>query len=110
MKNKKIIVYITASSEDEGVKIAKHLVENRRAACCNIVPKIRSIYRWEGKLCDDEEVLLIVKTMRSSFEKLKEEVKKIHSYSVPEIIGVRIKDGLEEYLDWIESEVEVETN
>jgi len=105
MNNGKILVYITAASMEEGNKIAKHLVENKLAACCNIVPEIRSIYKWEGKICDDKEVLIIVKSVKNSFYYIVEEVRKIHSYSVPKIICVDITDGFSDYMNWIEEEV-----
>ena len=105
MNNEKIIVYITASSVEEGSKIARHLIEKKLAACCNIIPEIRSIYRWEGKVCDDKEALIIVKTLQKTFKKLVEEVRKIHSYSVPEIICSKIEDGFKDYMNWIENEV-----
>jgi len=110
MENRKIIVFITASSEEEAEKIARNLVEKRLSACCNIVPGLRSIYRWKGKICDDKEVLIIIKTMQNVFKKLIEEVRKIHSYTVPEIISFKIEDGFKEYLDWIEKEVKTQVN
>lgn len=97
-----IIVYITVSSPEEGEKIAKALVEKRLAACVNIVPGLRSIYHWQGKICDDRELLLIAKTGDSLFERLEHEVKSIHSYKVPEIIALPILKGSKEYLDWID--------
>jgi len=107
MKNGKIIIYITASSMEEGNKIAKQLVEKRLAACCNIIPEIKSLYWWEGKICEDKEVLILVKTVKEAFGKIVEEVKKIHSYDVPEIICSPIEDGYNDYLNWIEKEVNI---
>ena len=92
---------------EEGNKIAKQLVEKRLAACCNIIPEIKSVYRWEGKICEDKEVLIIVKTLRKTFKKIIEEAKKIHSYDVPEIICSPIEDGSNDYFDWIEKEVNI---
>ena len=96
-----IIVYITVPSPEEGKKIAKALVEKRLAACVNIVPGLRSIYHWQEKICDENELLLIAKTRDSLFERLEHEVKSIHSYKVPEIIALPIVKGSKEYLDWI---------
>ena len=96
-----IIVYITVPSPEEGKKIAKALVEKRLAACVNIVPGLRSIYHWQGKICDEKELLLIAKTRYSLFERLEHELKSIHSYKVPEIIALPIVKGSKEYLDWI---------
>lgn len=96
-----IVVYITAPNEDEAAKIAKTLVEQRLAACVNIVRGIRSIYTWQGKIEDDAEVLMIAKTQRHLFESLKTRVKELHSYTVPEIIALPIIDGSEDYLNWL---------
>lgn len=97
-----ITVYITVPSPEEGEKIAKALVEKRLAACVNIVPGLRSIYHWQGKICDDRELLLIAKTRDSLFERLEHEVNSIHSYKLPEIIALPIVKGSKEYLDWID--------
>lgn len=96
-----VIVYITAPSEDEGARIAKMLVEERLAACVNIIKEIRSIYRWEEKLEDDREVLLIVKTRKELFDNLSTRVSELHSYSVPEIIALPIVDGSQDYIKWL---------
>jgi len=96
------VVFITASSEEEAKKIAVCLVEENLAACVSILPKIRSIYRWEGKVADQEEVLLIAKTSEEKFAALSRSVKKLHSYQTPEVIAVPVADGLKPYLDWID--------
>lgn len=96
-----IVVYITAPNEDEAVKIARILVEERLAGCINIIKGIRSIYSWHGKIEDDAEVLMIVKTQRYLFEPLKSRVKELHSYTVPEIIALPIIEGSGEYLNWL---------
>ena len=97
-----IVVFVTCGSEEEALKIAHALVEERLAACANIVSPIRSIYRWEGKICDEKEWLLLIKTRQSLFEELAKRVKALHSYSVPEIIGLPITEGSSAYLNWIE--------
>lgn len=97
-----IVVLITVSSPDEGEKIARALVEKRLAACVNIVPGIRSIYHWQGKICDDRELLLIAKTSADLFDAVEKEVKALHSYKVPEIIAIPIAAGSKEYLSWID--------
>src|SRR4030065_104395 len=96
-----IIVYITVPSPEEGEKIAKTLVEKRLVACVNIVSGLSSIYHWQGKICDEKELLLVAKTRDSLFKRLEHEVKSIHSYKVPEIIALPIVKGSKEYLDWI---------
>ncbi len=96
-----IIVFITASNEDEAARIARSLVEARLAACVNIIGNIRSIYSWQGKIEDEAEVLMTVKTQRSLFNALSEKVRELHSYSVPEIIAVPIVEGSADYLNWL---------
>lgn len=96
-----IVVFITASSEDEAAKIAKALVETNFAGCVNIIKNIRSIYSWEGKIEDDPEVLMIVKTRKPLFDDLIKKVKELHSYTVPEIIAMPIVKGSEDYLKWL---------
>ena len=100
-----VFVYITASSEDEAKKIARHLLEKKLAACVNIFP-IRSFFWWEGKIEEAEEYGMIVKTRAEKFAKLREEVKKIHSYSVPCVCSVPIERGLREFLEWIDESLE----
>ena len=97
-----IVVIVTASNEEEAAKIGRALVEERLAACANIVPKIRSIYRWEGKVQDDPEALMLIKTTDKAFDALVSRVKELHSYSVPEIIALPIGAGSSDYLSWIE--------
>jgi periplasmic divalent cation tolerance protein len=99
-----IVVLITAPSEEEAAKIARALVEERLAACANIVKHIRSVYRWEGKIEDDPEVLIVAKTREALFEALEKRVRELHSYSVPEVIALPIVQGSEAYLKWLEEE------
>jgi periplasmic divalent cation tolerance protein len=96
-----IVVFITASTEDEAVTIARALVEERLAGCVNIVRNIRSIYRWQGKIEDDKEVLMIAKTKNKLFKALEKKVKGLHSYTVPEIIALPILAGSNDYLKWL---------
>jgi periplasmic divalent cation tolerance protein len=96
-----IVVFITTSSEDEAVKIARSLVESRLAACVNISKDIRSIYSWQGNIEDDQEVLMVVKTRSKLFDALSIKVREVHSYDVPEIIALPIVKGSSDYLNWI---------
>jgi len=96
-----IVVFVTCGSEEEALKIANALVESRLAACANLVAPIRSIYRWEGKIWDEKEWLLIIKTEKHRFEELEKRVKFLHSYSVPEIISLPVEEGSSAYLNWI---------
>ncbi|GMR03446.1 MAG: divalent-cation tolerance protein CutA [Thermodesulfovibrionia bacterium] len=103
-----IVILITAPKEEEAARIAKALVEKRLAACVNVIKDIRSIYRWQGKIEDDTEVLLIVKTKKRLFEALAAEVKGIHSYTVPEIIALPIVQGQKDYLKWLSESTRTE--
>jgi len=96
-----IVVFVTCGSEKEALKIAHSLVEERLAACVNLVSPVRSIYRWEGKIWDEKEWILIIKTQKERFEELEKKVKSLHSYSVPEIIGLPIVEGSSSYLRWL---------
>jgi periplasmic divalent cation tolerance protein len=96
--------FVTTSTEEEAARIGRSLVEQGLAACANIVPAIRSIYRWEGKTVDDREFLVLLKTRPELFEKLQAVVKGLHSYKTPEIIAIEVKHGSAEYLGWIDAE------
>ena len=96
-----IIVFITAPNEDEAAKIARVIVEERLAGCVNIVRNMRSIYSWQGKIEDEPEVLMIVKTQSKLFNKLSKRVREIHSYTVPEVIAMPIVKGSRDYLKWL---------
>ena len=100
-QGKEIVVYVTAPNEDEAAGIARSLVELKLAACVNIIKDIRSIYRWQGTLQDDSEVLMIIKTREELFDPLTVKVRKLHSYDVPEIIALPISLGSEDYIKWI---------
>jgi len=95
------IVFMTAPNPDEAGRIARALVEKRLAACVQIHPEIRSLYWWEGRVCDETEVLFTAKTTAACFNELVEEVKRLHSYSVPEIVFVPIAAASPDYQRWI---------
>jgi len=95
-----IVVYVTAPAE-EAFQLAKTLVEERLVACVNIVPGLRSIYWWQGKVEDEPEVLCVMKTQSQLFEFLRDRVVELHSYEVAEIIALPILAGSPPYLDWI---------
>ena len=97
----KILVLTTASSRDEARKIGRALVERLLAACVNIVPHVGSIYRWEGEIEEAEEWLLILKTTRGAFERVRDAIVELHSYDVPECISLSIEDGSVAYLSWM---------
>jgi periplasmic divalent cation tolerance protein len=95
----------TAGSEDEARKIAHHLVEKQLAACVNIVPQIESIYRWQGKVESSREWLLMIKTTVDKFAAVRDAIRELHSYDLPECIAIAVDDGSSEYLKWIEQSV-----
>ncbi len=99
-----IVVFMTTKDVSEAEKIAGELVKDGLAACVNIVNKIRSIYKWQGEICRDTEALCIIKTVKSNFEPLKDKIKSLHSYTVPEVIGLPIEMGSDKYLKWLVKE------
>ena len=98
------IVLVTAGKREEAEKIADALVQERLAACCNLLPGVRSIYRWKGEVCRDEETLIVIKTRATLFPALRDRVIALHSYELPEIIRLPIVEGHAPYLDWLRSE------
>ena len=98
------VVLVTAGNEEEAAKIGRTLVEEKLAACANIVPRIRSIYRWKGEVHDEAESLLLIKTPTALFPALQARVRELHSYEVPEITAFPLANGLPEYLAWVAAE------
>jgi periplasmic divalent cation tolerance protein len=96
-----LLVLTTAGSEEQAAEIARGLVERRLAACVNIVSTGCSIYRWKGKIEEEEERLLIVKTSERLFESVRAAIRELHSYDVPEVLGIPIRHGDPEYLKWL---------
>ena len=96
-----IAVIVTTKDEPQAALIARALVEKKLAACCNILPAIRSIYRWEGVTQDEPEAMMIIKTRQELFPALEAEVKRLHTYLNPEIIALPINAGSQKYLDWL---------
>jgi len=94
-------VLTTVGSQEEARKIAHALVDQRLAACVNIVPHIESVYRWQGKVESASEWLLVIKTQSVSFDRLSAAIKKLHSYDLPECVMLEITVGSKEYLNWI---------
>lgn len=97
-----VVIFITASSEEEAKSIGDNLVEERLAACVNIVSGLRSLFVWKGEVCDEEEVFLMVKSRRKLIEKIVARVREIHSYEVPEVIALPVVGGSEDYFQWME--------
>jgi periplasmic divalent cation tolerance protein len=96
-----VVVLVTAPSADSAAEIARALVEEGLAACGNVIPGIRSIYRWEGEIHDDAEAMLVLKTERRLVDALKKRLPTIHPYQVPELLVLPVEDGLGPYLEWL---------
>ncbi len=110
MMSNALIVLVTASSSEEASRIADALVGGRLAACVNIVSGVESVYRWEGKVARDSEVLMIIKTTDDRYAELEAQVKALHSYTTPEVIALRIERGSEAYLNWLGKSVVPQAN
>jgi periplasmic divalent cation tolerance protein len=95
----------TAGSEKEARKIAKKLVEARLAACVNIIPGVFSLFYWEGKLCQERETMILIKTARGQCREIMNKIKEIHSYEVPEMLFFRVDVGEKRYLQWVSAMV-----
>src|SRR6476469_7084547 len=95
------IILGTAGSQEEADKIAHALVERRLAACVNIVPQIGSVYRWQGKVETAQEWLLLIKTKAELYERVRDALKELHSYDLPECVMLEVSAGSQEYLVWI---------
>lgn len=98
----KRIVLTTTGSRDDAHQIAHALVERQLAACVNVVERIESVYRWEGRVASAREWLLIIKTTESAFDHVRQAIKELHPYELPEILSIAVQDGGAEYLNWIE--------
>jgi periplasmic divalent cation tolerance protein len=99
------IVLSTAGSREEAEKIGNALVERRLAACVSIVPQVRSIYRWQGKVEQAEELLLIIKTTAKQFGSVRDLIRELHSYELPECVCIELENGSDAYLKWLEGSV-----
>ena len=101
----KIIVFVTCESKEQAEKIAQTVVTEKLAACVNVLAGIRSCYVWEKKLTWSDEALLLIKSTQGRFNQLRDRIKALHSYELPEIVSVAIGDGSKEYLEWIDTSV-----
>ena len=97
-----VVVLTTVGTEEQANRIAEELVERRLSCCVNIVPGIRSVYRWKGEICRDGEMMLVIKTSRELFPALAEAIAELHSYELPEILAFRVETGERRFLDWLE--------
>ena len=103
-----IVVFMTAANGEEATRLAEMLVGAHLAACVQILPEMESVYRWQGKVERQAEVLLIAKTMRSKFDDLEREVRALHSYDTPEIVAVPILTGSAPYLEWLNQAMDLQ--
>ncbi len=101
-----IVLLCTCADQDEALRIANSLVESRQAACVNILPAVRSIYRWKGNIETAQEVLLLIKTTHEHLQVLQDVIAQLHSYDTPEIIALPILSGSEKYLSWLREQVD----
>jgi periplasmic divalent cation tolerance protein len=99
-----LVVLVTAPSPEKAAEIARAVVEERLAACGNVVPGLRSIYRWQGAVQEDAEALLVLKTTRARFEALRDRILALHPYQVPEVLALPVEAGSARYLGWIADE------
>lgn len=102
----KIVVLVTAANLRQAKTIARSLVHRRLAACVNLVPPVLSVYRWEGEVREDREVLMMIKTRRNLFAAVRDAVLAAHSYDTPEVIALPVTEGSKSYLAWIDASVE----
>jgi len=98
-----LIIFCTTATEEEAAVLGRTLVEEGLAACANIIPQIRSIYRWKEEIWDERETLIIIKSREDLFEKIRSRIRELHSYEVPEITAVKVDNGDAAYVQWIEA-------
>ncbi len=99
-----VVVLTTVASEEEAVTLVRTLLERRLVACGTMYPGARSLYRWQGKVADEREVVVLLKTRSARLESLKSAFAEVHPYKVPELLALPVSAGLEKYLDWINGE------
>ena len=102
-----LVILVTVANTEEAVRISKRVVGKRLAACANIIPGVQSIFRWKGKIDESQEVLLILKSTKSRYSALEKLVQSMHTYEIPEIIALRVEDGLAQYLGWVCDETRI---
>lgn len=100
----------TVGDEEQGNLLARELIARRQAACVNMIPGVKSFYRWQGKICHDGEYLLIIKTLEGEFEAVKSTIQELHSYDLPEILAFGISRGEQGFLDWIAASLDKEAD
>jgi periplasmic divalent cation tolerance protein len=101
----KVVAYTTCGDPEEAEKIARHLIDERLAACVSVVESVKSYYRWKGRVESDDEILLMIKTSRDLVDAVRQALDKLHTYDLPELIVTPIVDGSPNYLAWLETEL-----
>ncbi len=101
-----LLILCTTDSLESAQKISTALLEAHEAACVNIISGVRSMYRWEGRICDEVEFVLLIKSSTEKFEEVRRRIRQLHTYQVPEIIGLSITAGDSEYLSWLRSSLQ----
>jgi len=99
-----MLVLTTLPSAEAAAELAKAVVEEKLAACANLLPAVRSIYRWQGRVQDESEVLVLFKTRQEHFERLRARLLELHPYEIPEVLAVPVEQGYQAYLDWLGQE------
>ncbi|MFQ5640221.1 MAG: divalent-cation tolerance protein CutA [bacterium] len=102
--SERIVVFVTCGSEEEAKKISRELLDAQLIACANVVPSVLSIFRWQGKIDEESEVLIVIKSVKTNLAQIVTKVKAMHSYDVPEIIAMPIIGGSDDYLRWVDNE------
>ena len=102
----KIVILSTCATAEEAERFARELVDARLAACINLIPRMRSFYRWKGTVETSEECLLLIKTSRPLFDSVRAVLEKTHSYEVPEAIALQIVEGAENYMNWLQASLQ----
>jgi periplasmic divalent cation tolerance protein len=100
--NDLMVVVTSVGTEEQALDVAHALVRAKRAACVNIIPNIHSIYRWKGRVCDDGEMLLLIKTRAAHFEAVRETIHKVNTYELPEVLGYRVDWASSGFANWID--------
>lgn len=103
MREDYLVILVTTAHKKEAERIASALIEQKLIACANILSGISSIFRWKGKICREQEAILIMKTTFEKFEDIVAKIKELHSYEVPEIISLPVIKGNKDYLDWVKN-------
>ena len=99
------VVLCTAGGEKEGERISRIMIREGLAACVNIIPKVKSIYTWKGKVYKEEEALMVIKTDRRRIKEIMQKIKALHSYEVPEILALKVEEGEKSYTEWLRNAV-----